>query len=1188
MQNSNAFGKKLISRFDYWFNRNLFLFAMRVSIVAFTLVLTACQLWAYSSSAQSIQTTKITLDLHKQPLKNAIEKIGQLSGFNVAYPSDVVDKYTAPNLVEENITVYQTLKLLLTNTQLDFDQQGNSIVFSVKKEKPIEVTETILQQEVLIRGKVTDEKGEPLPGITVAVKGSKTGTVTNIEGAYSIRIPNREAILVFSSLGFISQEIKTGSNSTINIRLKEQSQALNEVVVIGYGTVTRGDLTGSVGEVKVDELTKAPVASFDQALAGRIAGVQVSSSEDGQPGQGMNIVIRGANSLTQDNSPLYVIDGFPIEDPETAGINPDDIESITVLKDASATAIYGSRAANGVIVIETKKGKLGSPVISINSSVGPQMASKTMDMLSPYEFVKYQIERYGNSGMARYTPADLDPSSTSYDAAGKTLDSYKSMAGVDWQDELFKTGLTQIHNFSVRGGTKETKYSISGSAYDQDAIISNTGYKRYQTRISIDQIINKKFKVGINANYSHQRGWGQILGRTSATSSTSISGYLLYSVWGYRPVTGREGNDDYELDDLLDEIVDEDVDDESSDFRINPLVSARETLRERKTNNFTTNAYATYDITKNLVLKVTGGLNGVMMRNDVFYNSKTVRGTPLRPNNINGVNGSIRNSQRFEWLNENFLTYTKRFNRAHRLEILGGMTHQSKRSTQDGFSAIQVPNEELGIYGLVQGLPLENFIGASENRLQSFFTRVNYNYKSKYMLTATMRADGSSKFRPEHRWGYFPSAAFAWRMGQENFIKNIAAISDAKLRLSYGVTGNNRVSDFAYLPAAEWNDLASYSFNNTRYFGLNMERLSNPNLKWESTAQFDIGYDLNLFKDRVNFVFDWYRKTTFDLLLNAQLPYTTGYATAYKNIGKVRNEGVEFSLSTINIRNKNFMWESSFNISFNKNRIMALNENQDNMTSRVSSFVTRMAEEPLYIAEVGKPAAMFYGYVWDGVYQYSDFNETSPGVYELKKNLTTNGDVTVQPGDIKYRDINGDGVIDANDKTVIGRGLPIHVGGFTNNFKYKNFDLNVLMQWSYGNDLMNANRLIFEGNITNVNHFNQYASWADRWTPENPSNTIHRVGGGGPQVMSSRTIEDGSYLRLKTVSLSYTIPQSVLKRVKINSLSLNVASQNLFTWTKYSGMDPEVSVHNTVLTPGFDFSAYPHARTLVFGIKATL
>ncbi|HEY0669650.1 MAG TPA: TonB-dependent receptor [Sphingobacteriaceae bacterium] len=1135
---------------------------MRINLIV---VFLTCAL--FQVNAESF-AQRISLKQKNASLETVLTEVTRQTGFNVLCDGDLIKQAQSVDVNFKDASVNEVFSKFFPGIAFNFSIKNNTIAVSRNTTVPVRSE----RRAINIRGTVTSSNGETLPGVSIQIKGTGTGTVSDINGNYVISVPDENSVLVFSYVGFMNQEIEVGNRTSIDVILKELPRNLNEVVVVGYGAVARGDITGAVGEVNVASITQAPVASFDKALAGRVAGVQVSSAEDGQPGEGMNIIIRGSNSLTQDNSPLYVIDGFPMESPETAGINPDDIESINILKDASATAIYGARAANGVIVIETKKGKVGKPVFTFNTSIGTESASKMMDMLTPYEFVQYEVERYGLAG-----------TQLRYFDNGKTLDSYANAKGIDWQDQLFGKGFTQIHNIALRGGSPQTRYSISGSAYDSDAIITNTGFRRYQTRFSIDQTVNNKIKAGLNANFSNQKGFGQILGRTSATSETSISGYLLYSVWGYRPITG---NDDA-TDDLIDDLLDEELDG-ADDFRINPILSAENTLRERITNNLTANAFVTYDIAKDFELKVTGGLNGVGIRTNQFYNSMTVRGTPLRPNNINGINGSISNRQRLDWLNENTLTYNKRFSGGHRLNILGGVTLQGIRNTADGFSAIQVMNEELGINGLAQGMPLETTSNASENRLLSFISRVNYNYKSKYLLTATMRADGSSKFAPNNRWGYFPSAAFAWRLSQEKFMKGVPAISDAKIRTSYGVTGNNRVRDFSYLPSISQDDLASYSFNNTRYQGLNMDNLSNSDLKWESTAQADIGLDLSLFKSRVNFIADWYRKTTSNLLLNAQLPYTTGYSSSYKNIGKVRNEGIELTLNTINYQSKAFSWESNFNISFNKNRILELTENQTNMLSRISAFVTRMAQEPLYIAEVGKPAAMFYGLIWDGVYQYSDFDEPSPDVYVLKNNVPTNGDLrsSIQPGDIKYKDINNDGVVDASDKTVIGRALPVHTGGFYNNFSFKGFDLNVLMQWSAGNQLMNANRLIFEGNATNVHHFNQYASWANRWTPENPSNTLFRSGGAGPQVMSSRTLEDGSYLRLKTVSLSYNIPKSVVSRLKMSALSLNVAAQNLYTWTDYSGMDPEVSVHNTVLTPGFDFSAYPHARTLVFGLKA--
>ncbi|WP_240755315.1 TonB-dependent receptor [Pedobacter sp. SYP-B3415] len=1124
---------------------------------------------ANTGRAQSVNTKTITVSFNDVSLKEALGKISALSGFQFAYPTEHVSRYQHISVEKQTATVAGVLSQVLASTDMTYTQQGNSIILflrssGARKEQPLPPR--------TIKGRVTDSRGEPLAGVSIKIKGAATGVLSNTNGTYSIQVTENDRALIFSYVGYLTAEVAISAKDLIDLQLKETATDLNEVLVIGYGSVKKKDLTGAVGSVDVVQLAKAPVASFDQALAGRIAGVQVSSIEDGQPGSGMNIVIRGNNSLTQSNAPLYVVDGFPIENLQTAGINPDDIQSINILKDASATAIYGARAANGVIVIETKKGKTGKAVISLNSSLGTETAPKTMDMLSPYEFVKYEYERYGTG-----------PDQLGYFTNNRTVENYRDIEGIDWQDKLFRTGITQIHNVAMRGGSDQTKYAISGSMYNAGGVVVNSGFERYQGRISLDQTFSKKFKTGVNVNYSNQFTYGQLLGRTSATSNTTISGFLLYSVWGYRPVTGSDADALSLEDQLLDNGVDP-----ASDFRINPILSAENTLRQRKINNLTANAYASYDLSKEFTLKITGGLNTWFSRNEEFYNSQTVRGTPLRVNNINGINGSVANGQNTDWLNENTLTWDKKLGGGHRLEVLGGVTFQGVRSTANGFSAILVPNESLGIAGLAQGTPLETTTNASSNRLASVLGRVNYNFKSRYLLTATMRADGSSKFAPGRRWGYFPSGAFAWRMSQEPFLKKIPAISDAKLRVSYGLTGNNRVSDFAYLAAIDLNDLASYSFNNQRLYGLNITRLGNPNLKWESTGQVDAGYDLSLFKDRVSLVVDWYRKTTYDLLLNAQLPYTTGFSNSFKNIGKIRNEGWEFTLNTVNIHTPKFSWESNFNISFNRNKILALAENQPNLLSNIRSFVSRMAEEPLYIAEVGKPAAMFYGLIWDGVYQYSDFDQPSPGTYILRASVPTNGDIrsAIKPGDIKYKDINQDGVIDANDKTVIGNAIPLHVGGFSNSFSYKGFDLSILMQWSYGNKIMNANRLIFEGNITETPHFNQFASWANRWTPENQTNELFRAGGGGPQVMSSRTLEDGSYLRLKTVALSYTLPLAFIRRAKIRSLALSASAQNLYTWTNYSGLDPEVSVQNSTLTPGFDFSAYPHSRTLVFGLKA--
>lgn len=1014
-----------------------------------------------------------------------------------------------------------------------------------------------------VEGIVTDRAdGLPLIGVSVMVKGNKGGATTNKDGKYAIQVPVKgSTTLVFTYIGYEQREINVGDKGILNLTLGEDSKVLNDVVVIGYGSVNKKDLTGAVGSVNMKDLQKAPVKSFDEALAGRVAGVQVASN-DGQPGSSFNIVIRGQNSITQDNSPLYVVDGFPIETANNNAINPADIESIEVLKDASATAIYGARGANGVILITTKSGKIGAPVIAYTGTVGFQQNVKKMELMDPYEFVRLQEE--------------IDPVNTPllYYVDGKTLDSYRGLKGTDWQNQIYRTAPSQEHNLSLTGGTDKTKYVISGSVFDQDGIIINSGFSRYQGRMSLTQELNAKLKVFGSFDYSNIKTSGTIpnAGTNSATNS------LLYSVWGYRPTSGAAGGD---LEDIL---FDPGVDG-SNDYRVNPVISTKNELRNATTNNLRANAYAQYAFTKNLTLKISGGISNNLRRNDVFYNSQTYYGGPR---SLTGVNGSIIYNQNSSWLNENILTFAKRINKVHNVNVLGGITLQGDRFSRYGMSATQVPNETLGLDGLDEGIPQPVIAVSSNSKLLSFLGRVTYDYNSKYYLSASFRADGSSKFMAGNRWSYFPSGSLAWRMSNEDFMKKLTFVNDAKLRVGYGVTGNNRVGDFSYLSILGLPIGASYGFNNTINPGAVPLAFGNPDLKWESTSQADIGYDLSMFKDRIGLTVDVYRKTTYDLLLDADLPYTTGYVSAFKNIGEVRNQGLEFTLNTRNIDHKDFKWSSSFNISFNRSKVLALSEGQDFRTTSLA-WENSYNGIPLYIAKVGQPIGQFYGYQFDGIYQFSDFNEGSPGVYTLKDNVPNNGNVrsTIKPGDVKYKDLDGNNVVDTKDQTVIGRGQPLHVGGLTNNFSYKNFDLSIFLQWSYGNDIYNANRMLFEGNMLDKTNLNQFANYADRWTPENPSNTLHRVKGQGPRVYSSRVIEDGSFLRIKTVSLGYNFSQEVLKRLRLKSLRVAASGQNLYTFSNYSGMDPEVSVRNSALTPGFDYSAYPRARTIVFSINTS-
>lgn len=1106
----------------------------------------------------SIAGTNITL-------AGAFEQIKKTTGLTVFYGNQLLDDKEKVTLNFKGAKLSEVLDFLLKNKNIRYQIRRNSVIV-LEKKSPAGAA-PIIEMQQMLSGMVTDIRGKPVPAVSVKIQGSRAGTTSNELGKYSLKGGTKEDVLLFSAIGFASQQIVIGSSKTVDVVLRETATDLDQVVVIGYGTSRKGDLTGSVGRVDVADLNKAPVASFSEALSGRVAGVQVSAT-DGQPGAAQEIVIRGVGSLTQSTAPLYVIDGFPVEDFDARSLNNDDIASLNILKDASATAIYGARAANGVVIIETKKGKAGKPVVTINSSYGFQQVGKELPVMDPYDYVKYQLEINTIHATERYLKD------------GRTLESYRNTKGINWHDQVFQRSPYYIQNLAIRGGNELTKYSVSGSIYDQHGIILNTGSKRYQGRLSLDQTLSKKIKTGITVNYSNSSSYGvPVLALNGGNSSS----FFFSNVWGYRPLSG-----DPNLN-LIDQDVDPDIID-ANYTRVNPIVTAENFDRTNTSLDLLVNTYLTYAISNNLTLKVTGTANSRKRQFDAFYNSKTPQGSPLNPLNVRGVNGEIRYTDLYNWSNENTLSYQKTFNNTHKINILGGFSLQGSRIRIQGVSVQNLPNEKLRFSGFDEGTPYYSMASDSEFTLSSFYSRFSYNLKSKYMLDFTIRADGSSKFAPGHRWGYFPSAALAWNMKEELFLKDFKAVSSSKIRASIGNTGNNRVNDFAYLGTLQMPIVDSYSFNNAvPTKGLVPTSLGNRNLKWEVTQQIDIGYDLGLFQDRLEFTADVYRKTTSDLLLYADLPYTTGFSQEYKNIGKIRNDGLELSLNSVNIKNDVFSWKSSFNISFNRNKILALTRGQENLFSFVQ-LESQYNNSPLYLAKVGQPAAMFYGYIFDGVYQYADFDSPERGKYKLKLNVPTNGNSreTIQPGDIKYKDLNNDGVTDDYDQTIIGRGFPKHTGGFSNNLTYKNFDLNVLFQWSYGNDVYNANRLLFEGNGLIRLETNQYASYLNRWSPENQTNANYRSGGQGPLGrFSSRVIEDGSYLRLKTLSLGYNLPEKILKPLYLSGLRINVSAQNLLTWTNYSGMDPEVSARNSNLTPGFDFSAYPQAKTFVLGINAT-
>lgn len=1030
-----------------------------------------------------------------------------------------------------------------------------------------------------VTGVVIDETGEGMPGVSVLVKGTQSGVVTDVNGGFTIKPEQRNAILSFSFLGYVTKEEKATPGKLMRVQLLEDKKLLDEVVVVGYQEVRKRDLTGSVAKADVSALTSTPIASFDQTLGGRLAGVNVSSNE-GQPGSTMNIVIRGNNSLTQDNTPLYVVDGFPVEDPAIASsINPSDIASIDVLKDASASAIYGARGANGVVIITTKSGTVGKPTIQYDGSIGWQNVSKKIPMMDAYQFVGLQNEMYPDRVADTYLSL--------YEGKQWTLDDYKNIPQYNWQDMIFQTAPIQSHNVSLNGGSTGVRYNASLSYYDQDGVVLRSNYNRLQGRMGTT-ITKNKLKINLGINYSQTKQTG------ASPSQNSWSGMnnLFYSVWGYRPVTQPSTP----LHSLVENATDEDVNN-TNDYRFNPIMSLNNEYNQNINTYIQFNGYLEYEFMKGLRLKVSGGYTDTRYENDQFNNSKTRYGSRISNEK---VNATVARSKRSTWLNENTLTYQTDFDKTHYINTLLGFSLQNSDYESYRFHTINIPNESLGMAGMSQGTPTTTNSLKSSWSMMSYFGRFNYNYKSKYYATITMRADGSSKFRGKNRFGYFPSGSLAWNFTEEDFWKPASKVlNSGKLRLSWGLTGNNRVGEYDTYGIYELlkdrrGDLVSlgsvpsgvYPYNNDdKNVGMVPTSIPNEDLKWETTEQWNLGVDLGFLQDRIGVTVDLYSKTTRDLLLLSNLPLSSGFISAMKNIGKVRNQGIEFTLNTTNIKTKKFQWTTNFNIAFNKNEVLALSENQTALLT-AAQFDQNFNSQSSYVAKVGYSMGSMFGFIYDGTYKLDDFNKSGES-YSLKANVPHySSEANTQPGMPKYRDLNGDGIIDNEDRTMIGNGMPIHTGGFTNNFYYGGFDLSIFFQWSYGNDILNANRLMFESSWNKSRDLNQYASYADRWTMDNPESNIPRATtSSSNRVFSSRIIEDGSFLRLKTLSFGYSFPKQLISKAKIDQLRIYFAAENLLTFSNYSGYDPEVSIREGALTPGLDFSAYPRARTFSFGIN---
>lgn len=1037
---------------------------------------------------------------------------------------------------------------------------------------PLSVYGQNAAKKVAVTGNVVDETGAPVTGASVYIKGTTIGVTTDLDGNFTVNNVPVNATLTVSFIGYKDYTVVIKTADRLNVALEPDATLLDEVVVMPYGgPVARKDLTGSVSSVNMKDMLAMQTVTFENAIAGKVAGVQVNVG-DGQPGGLPDIVIRGNNSVTQSNAPLYVVDGIPLESPDNSSIPTQNIASIEVLKDASATAIYGARGANGVIVITTKTGTEGAPKVDFEYRYSMMKDYNRYEMMDPYEFVKLQNELDSAYGDMYLGGRDPHPDGTPW-----TLEDYRNVEAYDWQDLVSQLG--QMHEFSVSvsGGTDKTSYLASFNYLDQKGIIINTGMKNYVGSMNITQKIGNRIQLILRANYADKERSGLQVNYGQGSAA------YMYKVWTYRPISTDGMDLSTELEDPV--AVEQGI------VRYNPLLQTQNTDKKYYTRQLRTSAMLNWDITKWLKFTSSISYTRTESQTDQFNNARTEEGSIL-PGRNDGINGSRRNAVAGNLLNENVLNFHKKFNDVHDLSVTLGYTQQ--HNSQDIFEAraTQIPQESQwrGIYSIDEGLSQKiTSMRLLEWSMQSAIFRANYNYNRKYYLTYTMRADASSKFAPKNRWGIFHSGAIRWRFTEENFVKdNIPWFNDGSLSISYGSTGNNGVGEYAYLPqvgVSYGNTYYDYPFENQIYSGAIVSAIGNSDLKWETTYTLNARVDLGFLDSRIYVTAEYYWKDTRDLLINATLPAHIGYANAYRNIGRVENKGFELSISTVNFRKQNFRWTTDFNIAFNRNKVLALANNQSVLPADNLKIPNGAA---LYIAKVGEPIGMMYGALTDGLYQYSDFIKGSDGSWILKPDVPSQSTNTnrsgVLPGYQKFKDLNGDKQITQEDLTIIGNPNPDFTGGLTNTFAFYNFDVSLFFTFSYGNDILNMNRYYMEeGRQTSTN---QFASYADRWTVDNPDGRLPRVRSANNTAWGSdRYVEDGSYLRLKNLNVGYTFPVRISQKIYANNLRLYFSAQNLLTFTKYSGQDPTVSTMSNARTPGYDYSAYPIPRTFVLGVQ---
>jgi len=1061
-----------------------------------------------------------------------------------------------------------------------------------------------------VKGRVLDDStGEGIPQVSVTVSGTSIGTVTAADGFFSLFVPTDGKVhnLVISHAGFttITQPLKAADG--LLVRLKRQAKDLEDVVIIGYQSVRRRDLMASVSSVGAQDLKDIPLNSASESLAGRLAGVQVTGA-DGSPGASVLITVRGGGSITQSNSPLYVVDGVQVDNALTY-LSPQDILSIDVLKDAAATSIYGARGSNGVVIITTKGGRNtgGKTTISYNGFAGIGTIEKELPVQTPYDFMYYQYEQAKQTGDS----SGIEPYGYSWDS----VEAYKNRPAYDWQHTMLgRKAFQQTHNVSVSGGTEQTQYNLSVTDNDQDGVLLLSEFHRKLLSFRFDHKASENLKIGANIRFNNT----VIDGAGTANPGSSALNFMRQII-RYRPfVPAGQSPTSFDLPYYSST-------DGNSLSLVNPVLLNQQTYQKSNNNILDLDGYANYTFTKWLSFRSTFGYdynnNQVNAFDDTLTYQSQINGAGLPLADITGtVITTIDNSNVFTYSNA---ATSGRFHQHNDLTVIAGEetyeTNENDNYVQTNYFPIGTTSSAaLGNMNL--GTPPNSSLqepkptsGVIPTRLLSFFSRITYAYDKKYLFAVSGRADGSSLFGEQNRWGYFPAASAAWRLSQERFMDRVTWVTDLKLRGSFGEAGNNRIAPFQYL--TQFNTSSAYALSSQLVTAYASAGLANPNLKWETTTSRDIGLDGGVLKNRLLFSLDVYDNTTRNLLVSVPVPTTSGYTSQTQNVGSTRNKGLEVQLSSTIIQKKSFRWTSSFNISFNKNTIISLGGQQQSYLANSGWAGTGNPSD--FIVKKGQPVGAMYGYVSDGYYQLSDFNyNAQTRVYTLKSGEPNDANVTAStpmPGSIKYRGLNGDTTITSKDMTIIGSAQPKFFGGWSQSFFYKSFDCSVFINFQYGNKIYNDNKVEFSSGYTPG--ANLLGIMKNRWHTVDASGNVYeqvvngQVVGASPDSMaalnkgakiwiplvgsSSTTFspnswaaENGSFIRINNVTIGYSLPAAVVRKMKMQRFRIYGTVNNLALITHYTGYDPEVNTRtSSPVTPGVDYSAYPRSRTFIGGVN---